>query len=194
MVYEDDHLIVVNKPPGLLSVPGRLAQHRDSVVTRLGDVLVVHRLDMDTSGLMVLARTAQAQSHLSRQFRERQVRKRYQALVSPAPDGIEGEVDVPLMVDWPNRPRQKVDLEDGKPSVTRWQLLDKGPPTRLQLEPVTGRSHQLRLHMAHIGSPILGDRFYGGAAARRLMLHSATLGFEHPADGQFVSFEVQPEF
>lgn len=197
--FADEHLLVVEKPAGLLSVPGRLPENRDCVVTRLQiaypDALTVHRLDQVTSGLMVLARGKAMQSALSMLFERRQAEKRYHALVEGLVQENAGEIDLPLICDWPNRPRQKVDFEAGKPALTRWRVLERGDArTRLELEPVTGRSHQLRLHLASIGHPIVGDTLYGAAPAGRVCLHASRLSFPHPADGRAASFESPPPF
>jgi tRNA pseudouridine32 synthase/23S rRNA pseudouridine746 synthase len=188
----DEHLLVVEKPAGLLSVPGRGAAKADCLATRVAqrfaDALVVHRLDLGTSGLMLLARGALMQRQLSRAFEQRSVRKRYTAVVAGRLPQASGEIDLPLLVDWPNRPRQAVNWMNGKPSLTRWQVLshdEVSNTSRLELEPVSGRSHQLRVHLAAIGHPILGDELYAPddvhAAAPRLLLHAASL--EVPAVG-----------
>lgn len=200
ILFQDAYMLVVNKPAGLLSVPGRLDEHKDSLFTRLQavypDVLTVHRLDMATSGLMVFARGKAAHRTLSIAFEKRQIHKRYLARVWGRPDQPSGRVDLPLITDWPNRPRQMVDFEIGKPSQTEWTLLSSDDQTSLvKLSPVTGRSHQLRVHMAEIGHPILGDQFYGTpesrAAASRLCLHASELGLAHPETGDMLSFETK---
>lgn len=190
---------MVNKPAGLLAVPGRGEDKQDCLATRVQqkfpDALVVHRLDMATSGLMVFARGTEMQRILSRLFREREVEKRYIAVVAGALDSAEGEVNLPIVADWPNRPLHKVDHESGKPSLTRYRLLAfdvTSQTSRLELEPVTGRTHQLRVHMAAIGHPILGDALYGDpASAPRLMLHACSLGFTHPLTGAALNFASQ---
>jgi tRNA pseudouridine32 synthase/23S rRNA pseudouridine746 synthase len=181
VVYADDRLVVVDKPPGLLSVPGRTEPDCASarVQALYPDALVVHRLDQATSGLLLFARGAQAQRELSADFAERRVGKLYVAVVAGRLEG-EGLIDLPLGADWPNRPRQQVDFKRGKPSQTRWRVLaHEGPDTRLLLTPVTGRSHQLRVHLAHVGHPILGDALYAppavAAAGPRLLLHASEL-------------------
>lgn len=187
---------MVNKPAGLLAVPGRGEDKQDCLAARVQreypDALVVHRLDMATSGLMVFARGAEMQRILSRQFREREVEKRYVAVVAGKVDAEAGEVNLPIMADWPNRPLHKVDHESGKPSLTRYRLLAfdvTSQTSRLELEPVTGRTHQLRVHMAAIGHPILGDALYGDpASAPRLMLHACSLRFAHPLTGAALNF------
>jgi tRNA pseudouridine32 synthase/23S rRNA pseudouridine746 synthase len=188
LVYQDDYLVVVDKPAGLLAVPGRGADKSDCLATRLQqlfpDVVSVHRLDMSTSGLMMFARGAEKHRRLSRMFRERQVQKRYVAVVSGLLEDAAGEVDLPLSADWPNRPHQKVDTAAGKPSLTRYRVLEyTANTTYVELEPVTGRTHQLRVHMASIGHPIIGDALYGGRKAERLMLHASLLSFAHPVSG-----------
>lgn len=199
VLYQDEALLIVHKPAGLLSVPGRLPEHRDSLLSRLQaiypDALTVHRLDMATSGLMVFARGKESHRALSIAFEKRQVHKRYLARVLGTPDAS-GLVDLPLITDWPNRPRQIVDHDIGKPSQTEWQLLSSDGETSLvKLTPITGRSHQLRVHMAEIGHPILGDQFYGTDASRvmadRLCLHASELGLVHPVTGAPLSFETE---
>ncbi|GLS05250.1 pseudouridine synthase [Chitiniphilus shinanonensis] len=203
-VFVDDCLLVVDKPHGLLSVPGRGAAHADSMTSRVQarypDALIVHRLDMDTSGLMVFGRGAAMQRALSMAFEARRVDKRYVALVDGCLDG-EGEVALPLIADWPNRPRQKVDVELGKPSLTRYCALDYDAAldaTRVALVPVTGRSHQLRVHLQAIGHPILGDPFYATPAALakapRLLLHADTLALSHPAGGRALHWHCPAPF
>jgi len=192
ILSQDESLLVVNKPAGLLAVPGRGADKSDSMISRVRekypDALVVHRLDMDTSGLMLIARGAEMHRHLSGLFRERRVMKRYIAMVAGRIGSNAGEVELPLTVDWPNRPRQKVDFISGKPSLTRYRVSVDGTgraaATRVELEPVTGRTHQLRLHMAAIGYPIMGDALYGQQnRGERLMLHASKLAFNHPRSG-----------
>lgn len=197
LLHADAELIAVDKPSGLLSVPGRGAEHQDSALLRLqaqwGPLWVVHRLDMDTSGVIVYARTREAAAALGRSFERRQAGKVYRAWVWGRPDPAEGLIDLPLRLDWPHRPRQIVDAAAGKPSATRYRVLGAAPGpaadppcSLLELEPLTGRSHQLRVHLAAIGCPIVGDRFYGTAqdTATRLMLHAQRLTLPHPRDGQ----------
>ena len=203
LIHEDEHLIVLDKPAGLLAVPGKGPDKQDCLSsraqTRWLDALVVHRLDMATSGLVVMARGLDAQRTLSRAFETRQVHKRYTtvvagALANPQPDNGWNTIDLPITVDWPNRPRSIVSAELGKPSVTRWRLA--GPPggdtTRLELEPVTGRTHQLRVHLQAIGHPILGDALYATpeqqALAPRLLLHAHHLSLPHPLHGATMAF------
>jgi len=205
LVYADDALVVVNKPEGLLSVPGRGPGKEDCLVARVRvrfpDALIVHRLDRDTSGLLVLGRGAEMQSRLSIAFQKRQVDKRYVAVVDGCPAAAEGEVNLPLIVDWPNRPRQKVDFDEGRPSLTRYRVIACDAATgtaRVRLEPVTGRSHQLRVHMLSLGHPIVGDTLYATPAALakapRLCLHAAWLAFDHPVDGRPLEFASEPPF
>lgn len=206
LVYVDEHLIVLDKPAGLLTVPGRGTDKQDCLAARAQAMWpgaqVVHRLDMATSGLVVMGRGAGMQRSLSIAFQDRQVRKRYEAVVQgtlaapPSPDGW-GTIDLPLMVDWPNRPLQKVDALKGRPSLTRWRILRIDPDaerTRVELEPVTGRSHQLRVHLREIGHPIVGDALYGALAAPRLLLHARDLSFVHPATGEALAFHSRVPF
>ena len=201
--FADDHFIVVEKPSGLLSVPGRGAEKQDCLVSRVNNVfsgaLIVHRLDMETSGLMVLALNETSHKALSKQFERREVEKTYIARVAGHLGAEEGEIDLPLMKDWPNRPLQKIDAENGKPSQTYWRCLQLEPhASRLELTPLTGRTHQLRVHLNAIGHPILGDLLYGTddsrAAADRLQLHASNLGFQHPHTGEHLSFSSNPQF
>jgi len=192
LIYQDAFLLVANKPAGLLAVPGRGEDKQDCFSARLqhefSDALVVHRLDMSTSGLMVFARSVEVQRRLSMLFQERMVAKRYVALVAGNLDAA-GEINLPIAADWPNRPLQKIDTEQGKPSLTRYRLLNSDIDScRVELEPVTGRTHQLRLHLSAIGHPILGDALYKGRLAERLMLHATSLVFSHPATGVPLNF------
>ena len=191
---------MANKPAGLLAVPGRGADKQDCLSARIQkefpDALVVHRLDMATSGLMVFARGPEMQRRLSQMFREREVAKRYVAVVAGRLEPMTGEVNLPIVADWPNRPLRKIDAEQGKPSLTRYRILrHNGDTTRVELEPVTGRTHQLRVHMAAIGNPILGDALYGEvASAPRLLLHASSLSFVHPLTGLPLNFVSTPPF
>ncbi len=202
VIFADDSLIVADKPAGLLSVPGRGPERADCLVSRLQrdypDALTVHRLDMSTSGLLVLARGEEMHRRLSKLFRDRLVDKRYVAIVAGLLEADSGEIDLPLIVDWPNRPRQMVDHTIGKPSLTRFRVLERDPAsntTRVELEPWTGRSHQLRVHMASLSHPILGDELYGDeSSAPRLLLHALTLAFPHPLTGETVNFRADAEF
>jgi tRNA pseudouridine32 synthase / 23S rRNA pseudouridine746 synthase len=189
ILHQDNELLVIDKPSGLLSAPGRGEDKRDCALSRIQlnfpDALLVHRLDMDTSGLMVLARNTDCHRLLSQQFERRRVSKSYVAWVAGIVGEDAGKIDLPLLADWPNRPRQKIDRENGKPSLTHWRVLDRqSGATFLELIPETGRTHQLRIHCAAIGHPILGDRLYGTmenyGRAHRLQLHARLLAFDHP--------------
>lgn len=207
VVHEDPWLLALVKPVGLLAVPGRGAAKADCLSRRAqqrwSDALVVHRLDQATSGLMLLARGIAMQRALNSAFAERRVHKVYQAQVHgllehPGSDDGWGQIDLPLLPDWPNRPRSKVDHAGGKPSRTRWRVLahDRaGHTTRVLLEPVTGRSHQLRVHLAAIGHPIVGDTLYGPPdGAPRLLLHACLLRLHHPADGRLLTLDSEAGF
>ena len=203
IIHRDDDLLIVNKPSGLLSVPGRLAEHKDSLETRLRalypDTLLVHRLDVPTSGVMVFALTKAAQRHIGMQFEKRQTRKTYVARVWGDMAEDIGHIDLPLIVDWPNKPRQKVCHETGKSSQTDWEVMEReGDVTRVRLTPRTGRTHQLRVHMKAIGHSILGDRFYADdaalVAASRLQLHASELVLRHPVGGAEMVFAAQVPF
>ena len=192
LLHQDHQVLLVDKPAGLLSVPGKGEGLADCLIARLQAVfpetLLVHRLDRDTSGVMIFALTPHAQRHLGLQFENRQVKKTYVARVWGEMTAREGTVDLPLIVDWPNRPLQMVDLVNGRPAQTDWRVVRVGAgETRVRLMPRTGRSHQLRVHMLALGHPILGDPFYATGPAReypRLMLHSETLQFRHPDGGK----------
>ncbi|PRY20911.1 ribosomal large subunit pseudouridine synthase A [Aliiruegeria haliotis] len=202
VLHRDDHLLVVDKPAGLLSVPGKGAHLSDCLLSRLEAVdaatLLVHRLDRDTSGVMVFARTKLAQRHLGLQFERRHTSKTYIARITGHPDTDGGQIDLPLIADWPNRPRQMVDFERGKPARTGWRVLEREPrSTRVELTPETGRSHQLRVHMAELGHPILGDPLYAEGEARaaaRMMLHAETLTIRHPDGGAPTTFRTACPF
>ena len=199
--YLDDDLVVVEKPAGMLSVPGRGPELADCVIARLqaihADALTVHRLDMVTSGLLLHARGKANQALLSRQFELRKVRKQYVALVEGEVVDADGEVDLPLRSDWEHRPRQCVDRVAGRPALTRWRLLarcaDSGR-SLLALEPVTGRTHQLRVHLTSIGHPIVGDILYGAQPSDRVYLHAAQLEFTHPVTATTLLFESPAPF
>jgi tRNA pseudouridine32 synthase/23S rRNA pseudouridine746 synthase len=202
-VYRDDHLILIDKPSGLLSVPGRGEDKADCAITRVQaefpDALTVHRLDMATSGLLLMARSKDMQRALSGLFERGEVEKVYLADVWGTPAPASGEIDLPLITDWPNRPLQKVDYEIGKPSRTQYETLSvQNGNARLKLTPLTGRSHQLRVHLAAIGHPILGDEFYAAgealAARPRLALHATRLAFTHPSTGIRMEFEAPCPF
>lgn len=202
VLYADEAMLVLDKPAGLLSVPGRGEDKQDClsarVQARYPDALIVHRLDMATSGLMILAHGAAVQRTLNNAFANRQVDKRYIAVVDgrlDEPPDTGGLIDLPILVDWPNRPLRKIDLEQGKPSMTRWRWLHydtANDTTRIELEPVTGRSHQLRVHLLAIGHPILGDALYGSprvqALSARLLLHAQSLELAHPVTGKRLHF------
>ena len=205
LIYVDEHLVVLDKPAGLLAVPGRGADKQDCLSARAQalwpDALVVHRLDMATSGLFLMGRGPRMQRALSRAFAEREVGKRYEAVVAGAlgAPGDAGEIALPLAADWPRRPLQKVDTAHGRPSITRWHVLALADDTtRVALEPVTGRSHQLRVHLLAIGHPILGDALYAPPAVRdrapRLLLHARALRLAHPATAEPLAFESAVPF
>ncbi len=202
-LHLDETLVVVDKPAGLPSVPGRPAALHDCVASRVQavvpDALVVHRLDMATSGLLVFARSKAAQSALGTAFAQRDVAKRYVAVVAGELADDAGEIDLPLIADWPNRPLQKVDLTIGKPSLTRYRVMERSAGrTRVLLEPLTGRSHQLRVHLLALGHPIVGDTLYASpeiaAQSPRLLLHAHALAFAHPVTGEALAFESPVPF
>ena len=203
--YRDEHLLIVDKPAGLLSVPGRGEDKQDCLWKRVQrhfpQALVVHRLDMATSGLVLFALDRETQGRMGQLFGERRVHKRYVAVVAGCVIQDDGKIDLPLTTDWPNRPRQKVDARLGRPALTHWRVLARDAEhrfTRVELLPLTGRSHQLRVHMLALGHPILGDELYGDApvrqAAARLLLHAQALAFEHPASGERVEVESPVPF
>ena len=202
ILHEDAEVLLVDKPAGLLSVPGKGPHLADCLIARVQtafpDALLVHRLDRDTSGVMIFALTPHAQRHLGLQFEKRMTQKTYVARVSGAPKEKSGTVDLPLIVDWPNRPRQMVCHETGKPAQTDWRLLKtEDGNARMRLHPRTGRSHQLRVHMLALGHPILGDPFYASGPARafsRLMLHSEELRFKHPQGGRSMKIRSKAPF
>ena len=202
ILHEDADVLLVDKPSGLLSVPGKGEHLSDCLIARVQAVfpqaLLVHRLDRDTSGVMIFALTRHAQRHLGLQFEKRQTKKTYVARVWGQVAEAKGTVDLPLCVDWPNRPRQMVDHENGRAAVTDWRRLKRGESeTRMRLSPKTGRSHQLRVHMLALGHPILGDPFYATGPARdfpRLMLHSESLAFRHPDGGSHQKITSKPPF
>jgi tRNA pseudouridine32 synthase/23S rRNA pseudouridine746 synthase len=202
ILHQDHEILVVNKPAGLLSVPGKGEHLADCLLSRVQaafpEALLVHRLDRDTSGVMIFALTPRAQRHLGLQFERRHVRKTYVARVWGEMAEKTGTVDLPLIVDWPNRPKQKVDFETGRPALTDWRVVRvEDGTTRLRLYPHTGRSHQLRVHMAELGHPILGDPFYATGPAReypRLMLHAEALRIRHPDGGVGLTFSAPCPF
>ena len=204
LVYRDDYIAVVNKPSGLLSVPGNQPQYYDSAMSRVkekyGFCEPAHRLDMATSGILLFALSKAADRELKRQFREREPKKYYQALVWGHVEQDHGVVELPLICDWENRPRQKICFERGKRAVTFYDVLQRYPnnTTRVKLTPVTGRSHQLRLHMLALGHPILGDKFSAHPQAKalspRLCLHAESLQIQHPISGETMVFTAPVGF
>ena len=204
LVYRDDYIAVVNKPSGLLSVPGNQPQYYDSAMSRVkekyGFCEPAHRLDMATSGILLFALSKAADRELKRQFREREPKKYYQALVWGHVERDHGVVELPLICDWENRPRQKICFERGKRAVTFYDVLQRYPnnTTRVKLTPITGRSHQLRLHMLALGHPILGDKFYAHPQAKalspRLCLHAESLQIQHPITGETMEFTAPVGF
>ena len=202
VLHEDAHVLLVDKPSGLLSVPGKGPELADCLLSRVQvafpDALLVHRLDRDTSGVMIFALTPHAQRHLGLQFEKRMTKKTYVARVWGVPADKTGTVDLPLIVDWPNRPRQMVCHDTGKPAQTDWRVIKaEGDTARVRLHPRTGRSHQLRVHMLALGHPILGDPFYAEGPARdypRLMLHSEELRFNHPQGGHSTKVRSKAPF
>lgn len=200
-IYVDADIIIVDKPSGLLSVPGK--QEPDCLEKRVqsnfSDSLTIHRLDMATSGVMVFARNKNAQRHIGLQFEKRHIEKYYVACVSGHVTDDTGMIDLPLICDWPNRPRQKVCFKNGKPASTAWKVvMREASKTRVMLMPKTGRSHQLRVHMLALGHPILGDRIYANdldfKRAERLLLHSETIKLRHPSGGHWLEFTAPCPF
>ena len=206
VVFADEHLLVVNKPSGLLSVPGRGEDKQDCLIARAQaqwpDALTVHRLDMSTSGLMVIAKGPDMQRSLSQAFAQREVHKIYEAIVAGELRATEtddadawSDIHMPLLIDWPNRPKSKVDWAHGKPSHTQWRVKHSNlkNATRVELQPITGRTHQLRLHMMAIGHAILGDALYASsdiqALSPRLLLHARVLQLKHPITAEWMAFE-----
>jgi tRNA pseudouridine32 synthase / 23S rRNA pseudouridine746 synthase len=202
VLQEDAEVLLVDKPAGLLSVPGKGPHLADCLIARVQavfpDALLVHRLDRDTSGVMIFALTPYAQRHLGLQFEKRMTRKTYVARVWGVPEEKTGTIDLPLIVDWPNRPRQMVCHDTGKSAQTDWRLLkNEGTTARVRLSPKTGRSHQLRVHMLSLGHPILGDPFYATGHALnfpRMMLHSEELRFNHPQGGHSTKIRSKAPF
>ncbi|GGW40419.1 pseudouridine synthase [Gemmobacter lanyuensis] len=203
ILHHDSALLIVDKPAGLLSVPGKDPGKEDCLIDRLRrvfpEVLLVHRLDCDTSGVMVFALTKAVQGNLGQQFEKRQTKKIYVARLAGRLEPKEGTVDLPLCVDWPNRPRQHVNHEIGKPAITDYRVVRyDGNTTRVRLMPQTGRSHQLRVHMLELGHPILGDQIYAEGADRdahpRMMLHAESLRLRHPETGKSVTFSAPAPF
>ncbi len=205
LIWADETLIAVDKPAGVLAVPGRGEDKQDCmsrrVQSRWPDALVVHRLDMATSGLMLFARGAAMQRQVSQAFAQRLVLKQYVAVVAGLMSAPSGRIELPLAADWPNRPRQRVDWNVGKPSLTEWQWIEQDAATdtsRLALQPHTGRTHQLRVHLAAIGHPILGDALYASDAVRdraeRLLLHAQALQLPHPVSGAWLELQCDTPF
>ncbi len=211
VVFADDHLLVLNKPSGLLSVPGRGEDKQDCLITRAQaqwpEALTVHRLDMSTSGLMVIAKGPEMQRSLSQAFAQREVHKIYEAIVAGELSNTEtsntdawSDIHMPLLIDWPNRPKSKVDWEHGKPSHTQWRIKKSNltNATRVELKPITGRTHQLRLHMMAIGHAIVGDALYASpdiqAQSTRLLLHARVLQLKHPVTAEWMAFESTVPF
>jgi len=208
IVFYDDNIIVINKPNWLLSVPGNKYETEDSAVQRLqpqfGKIHVVHRLDCATSGILLFARNLSSEIELHRQFREREVSKKYMALIYDSPSQERGEVNAPLIAKWGHLPLQKVDFEKGKKSLTKWNIkktliFQRTGASLIELIPVTGRRHQLRLHMQYLGNPIIGDRLYGSTLHKRkkhdrMYLHSAFLQFKHPVSHEVMQFEKVHDF
>lgn len=202
VLHQDHEILVVDKPSGLLSVPGKGEHLADCLIARVQaafpSALLVHRLDRDTSGVMIFGLTPHAQRHLGKQFEDRRTKKTYVARVWGEVSAKTGTIDLPLIVDWPNRPLQMVDHENGRSAVTDYRVMRVGKgESRVRLYPKTGRSHQLRVHMKEIGHPILGDPFYSTGPARdfpRLMLHSETLQFLHPDGGQGMRVTAKAPF
>ena len=203
ILYIDEDVLVVNKPSGLLTVPGKELKHHDSLELRVKieypNSFLVHRLDMDTSGVIIFALSKSTQRSLNLQFEKRIVKKLYEARVFGNITEDNGFIDLPLIVDWPNRPLQKIDAKEGKSALTHWQVLDReGDVTRVALMPETGRTHQLRVHMMSLGHTILGDRFYGNVAeinlANELQLHAKDLMIIHPKNGKKITFKAPLAF
>ena len=197
IIYEDDDLLVVDKPSELLSVRGSVEERQDSIQARLEEIYpyvgIVHRLDLPTSGVMVIGLNREAVVKLNRQFQKKSILKHYQARVYGTLAETEGSIYSPLKTDWPNRPKQIVCHDSGKASETHWKLLKQHETfADVELIPVTGRSHQLRVHMTELGHPILGDRFYAHEqafkAAPRLQLHAKKLGLYHPVTNERMEF------
>lgn len=205
ILYSDETMLVIDKPAGLLSQPGRRPEKWDSVLTRINahypEAVAVHRLDEPTSGLMMVPINKAMGGGLSKSFRERLVNKRYEAIVTGVMEKDEGSVDFPLMADWPNRPRQKIDFENGRASLTHYWVIERNLKdnwTRVDLEPYTGRSHQLRMHLMALGHAILGDPLYADpetlSKAPRMLLHAKHLDLDHPLTGQKLVFDSPVPF
>ncbi|MCP8898057.1 RluA family pseudouridine synthase [Gilvimarinus xylanilyticus] len=205
ILWKDEHLLVVNKPPGLLTVPGRGPDKQDCLINRLlvpyPNSRIVHRLDQPTSGIVIVPQSYTALKHIGRQFETRQVSKEYIAVVAGLVDADSGQVNLPLICDWPNRPRQMVDHENGKNALTHYRVLERregDSTTRISLTPVTGRSHQLRVHMLSLGHPIVGDHLYAppeiAQREPRLLLHARHIEFRHPLSEEILTITCEPNF
>jgi tRNA pseudouridine32 synthase/23S rRNA pseudouridine746 synthase len=203
ILYKDADLLLVRKPDLLLSIPGRHPLNKDCLITRLQQdhptASIVHRLDLDTSGIMIIPLNKPTHAHISRQFQERRVEKSYHAVVFGVVDQDTGEIELPIRCDWENRPLQMIDHEQGKHALTRYEVLKRMKDrTRMLLKPVTGRSHQLRIHMRELGHPILGCDMYAHEEALkmadRMLLHASFIGFEHPTTGEWLTGECAPDF
>ncbi len=208
IIFQDDDIVVLNKASGILSVPGRLPEHQDCLQNRVQRILpnatIVHRLDMATSGLIIMALNKAAHIAISRQFEQRKTQKTYLARVFGILEAKTGSVDLPLICDWPNRPKQKVDHENGKQSLTHYKVVsqndkaDHQASSLVELTPITGRSHQLRVHMLALGHPILGDKLYANERAlsmsKRLQLHALTLSLFHPTTKEAITFSAPCPF
>jgi len=205
ILYEDDDLLIVNKPAELLTVPGRGADKQDCLINRIKlnepNARIVHRLDMSTSGIVIIAKHHEAQVAMGRLFEQRNIQKHYIAVVGGEVKEQKGRVDLPLICDWPNRPKQKVDHIEGKPAQTDFERISYEPTknqTRVALKPITGRSHQLRVHMLAMGHPIVGDNLYAPepikAQSSRLLLHASEIRFTHPLAGNELHIVSKPPF
>lgn len=205
ILYQDDDLLILNKPAGLLTVPGKGPEKQDCLINRAlkfnPNARVVHRLDQGTSGIVMIPLNYQTLRTMTKQFEARDIHKRYMAVVGGLLEQDEGEVMLPLICDWPNRPLQKVCHEHGKPAHTRYQVIERDEArqvTRVKLEPVSGRTHQLRVHMLSMGHAILGDQLYAPdelrAMAPRLLLHACHIHLHHPISGKFISIDCEPDF
>ena len=203
ILFQDSHLLAVNKPSGTLSVPGKIAQQSlfEQVLSAFPNARVIHRLDMSTSGVILFALNHEAQKHLGKQFEKRNIRKSYVAVVDGIIERDSGEVNAPLICDWPNRPKQKIDWENGKPALTQFRVTERRQTLAqscVQLTPITGRSHQLRVHMQHLGHAILGDALYASDKvknqATRLLLHATSIEFTHPSEGTPLKIDCAAEF
>ncbi len=205
ILYQDDYLLLVNKPQLLLSIPGKLPQNKDCVISRLQrnfpTASIVHRLDLDTSGIMIIPLCKEAHSHISRQFQQRQITKSYTAVIYGTTLQNHGKIDLPIACDWKNRPLQKICYDKGKQALTYYEVIERyseSERSRVILKPITGRSHQLRIHLKEIGHPILGCDLYAHDTAfhmaERLMLHATEIAFQHPINGKAIHGHSKPEF